>query len=177
MKQVIIIGTSKGREMWASKCAVSCSNDKYEVVTIQDDGFELAHIRKAYDMKFDEFLYLHDTCVVKDAKLFDIVFEEQKGKSVALSDNPCVFGMYIGKYIRDALKTMELPIVESKLEAVDYEETWTTLYVSNPLSHTVLLNPPLHDGYNFVTVNGVLYMKLENDFLIKYKKTWNRSMI
>ena len=177
MKQVIVIGTLKGRTKWANQCAISCSNPKYKVDIIENNGFELAHIMLAYHKGYDEFLYLHDTCEIKDKKLFDIVFEEQKGKSVALSDHPCIFGMYLGKYKREALKGMDFPIVTTKLEAVDYEETWTAQYISRENAHTVLLTPPLHDGQNFVTIEGRMYMKLENDYLIKYKGTWSRSML
>jgi len=177
MKQVIVIGTSNGRDRWASDCALSCANEKYKVDVINNDGFELAHILQAYNRRYDEFLYLHDTCVVKDKSLFDIVFEENKGKSVALSDHPGIFGMYLGKYMNSALKGMDIPSANDKYDAVEYEVTWTRSYVNNESSHTVLLSPPLHDGYNFVTINNKMYMKLENDWLIKYKGTWSRSML
>lgn len=177
MKQAIIIGTSDGREDWVKECGDSCDNPKYPVVVVHNNGFELSHISKAYDLGYDEFLYLHDTCLVKNIKLFDMLFEEQKGQSVALSDHPCIFGMYLGKYKREALKGMELPIVYSKLQAINYEETWTRDYIMRPEAHVVLLTPPLHDGSNFVTIRGKQYMKLENDYIIKYKGTWNRSMI
>lgn len=177
MKQAVIIGTSKGRSDWSKECKASCKNSKYPVHVINDNGFELAHISKAYDMGFDEFLYIHDTCIIKDIKLFDMLFEEQRGQSVALSDHPCIFGMYIGKYKREALRGMEMPIVDSKLQAINYEETWTREYVNRPEAHVVLLTPPLHDGSNFVTIRGKQYMKLENDFIIKLKGTWSRNMI
>lgn len=177
MKQAIIIGTSDGRDKWVNECSISCCNPRYKIVVIKDNGFELAHISKAYNLGYDEFLYLHDTCIIKDKSIFDIVFEENKDKSVALSDHPNIFGMYLGKYKRKALKGMEIPIVTTKLDAINYEETWTTQYINRPLSNTVLLSPPLHDGYNFVTVNGRMYMKLENDWIIKLKGTWSRSMI
>jgi len=83
----------------------------------------------------------------------------------------------LGKYKTIALRGMELPTVYSKLQAINYEETWTRDYIMRPEAHVVLLTPPLHDGSNFVTIRGRQYMKLENDFIIKYKGTWSRSMI
>ena len=175
MKQVIVIGTFKGREDWSTECVRSCLNKKYEVVTIFNNKFELSHIKEAYKRGYDEFLYLHDTCVIKDKRIFDIVFEEQKGRSVALSDYPSIFGMYLGKYTKEGLKLSKIPKANSKLQAVQYEKSWTVKYAGN--TPTVVLNPPLRDGNNFVTIRGKMYMKLENDFIIKYKGTWNRSMI
>lgn len=176
-KQAIIIGTSDGREKWVEKAVKSCVNPKYQVISIKDNGFELAHIKTAYEAGFDEFLYLHDSCEVKDHKLFDILFEQSKGKSVALSDWPCLFGMYLGKYTHSALSRVEIPVITTKLEAIDNEEIWTAKYLEKEIDNTLLLTPCLHDGHNFVTINDRLYMKLENDYIIKFKGTWHRSMI
>ena len=104
------------------------------------------------------------------------MFEQAKGKSVSFSDHPSPIGMYLGKYRREILSQIELNIPKNKLEAVEQEEIWTRKYAG--IDDTlVYLEPPLRDSNNFMTKFGKTCKKLENDYLIKYKFTWDRSMI
>lgn len=177
MKRAIIIGTSFARGDQADACFKSCKNSMYEVDVICNDKFELAHIALAHRKGYDEFLYLHDTCIVKDVRLFDLAFNIHKGYTLSLADHPCIMGMYLGKYRKEVLDKIIIPTVETKQEAVHYEMEWTKYYLTNETNPIRVIDYPLHDGHNFVTMYGKLCMKLENDLLIKYKTTWNRSMV
>ncbi len=177
MKNAIFIGSGKGREVWLNECLKSVKGVKYKVEVVVDlTFFELGTIKYAYDKGYDEFFYMHDSCVVKDKKIFDFMFNDLKGSSVCVSNHPGLFGMYIGKYTRKDLERVKLFIPKDKMDAVENEVTWTNEYASKADS-VIMMNPPLRDGYNFVNKNGRLNMKLENDYMIKYKATWNRSMI
>lgn len=177
MRTAIIIGTGEGREKWWKECKDSVSGCGYPVRLVCDSSlFELGVIKYALKMGYDEFFYMHDTCFIKDSALFKTMFETLKGQNCCVSNYPNMFGMYIGKYVSDDLKKVNIPQPKSKIEAVELEVTWTRDFVKSAKS-VLCIQPPLRDGSNFVTKNGRLNMKLENDFMIKYKGTWHRSMI
>ena len=83
--------------------------------------------------------------------------------------------MFLGKYRREVLNQVPLWIPTSKMQAVEAEMMWPALYAE--VEFPAFIPHPLHDGRNFVTKNGRLNMKLENDWLIKYKGTWSRAML
>ena len=70
---------------------------------------------------------------------------------------------------------MNLPDIKTKAEAVDYESRFATEY----LRHGSLLEigRSLGDVDNFVEKFGHKVMKIENEYLIKYKSYWSRSML
>lgn len=172
MKQGIVILTGKGREEMLNRI-----ESKYGVSYYYKGDFELGAIRHTfYETDLDEFLLLHDTCEIKDHKLFDIVFKQYEGKSVALADYPCVFGMYLGKYRRETLNKIYIPKARNKMDAVEYEMTFNQLYCQID-GDVKLIDNPLHDTDVFIEKFGRKNMVLENDLLIKYKATWNRSMV
>lgn len=174
MKQAIIILTGKGREEMLKNVKL---DTKYKVILYQKGDFELGAIRHSfYETDLDEFLLLHDTCEIKNNKLFDIVFKQNKGKSVALANYPCIFGMYLGKYRREVLNKMYIPRAKNKIEAVEYEMTFNQLYCQID-GDVKLIDNPLHDTDIFVDKFGRKNMKLENELLIKYKATWHRNMV
>ncbi len=178
MRQGIIVQTSEGREEMIKNFMDNFpENCKYPLQIMQNKDFELGAIAQAYrENRFDEFVFLHDTCEIKTNEFCKEAFEIAKGKSLSFSDYPSPIGMFLGKYRREILAKLELPIPKTKLEAVDFEQTWTRKYAEID-SEMLYLLPLLRDGNNFVTKFGKMAMKLENDFLIKYKFTWHRSMI
>ncbi len=176
MKQGIIIETNKGREEMFDNLMRSI-NTHYQVLPVYRNDFELGAIAHAvYNTDLDEFLFLHDTCEIKNNSLFELVFETHKGKSVALADHPCIFGMYLGKYKREVLNKILLPKAHTKLEAVEYEIEFNNLYCKTDGDVQIISNP-LHNNDIFCEMFGRKNMKLENDYLIKYKATWSRSML
>lgn len=181
MRQGIVVLTGEGREKILYNFSIqNVFSHKQLIYTLfeYDKGdFELGAIRHMfYNTDIDEFLLLHDTCEIKDNKLFDIVFDQYEGKSVALANHPCIFGMYLGKYRREVLNMMYIPKAHNKIEAVEYEMTFNTEYCKLD-GDVKLLDNPLHDTDVFIEKFGRKNMVLENDLLIKYKATWNRSMV
>jgi hypothetical protein len=178
MRQGIVVQTSSGREEMIKNFLNTLPNKyKYALQVVNNDRFELGAIAQIYrENRFDEFIYLHDTCEVKTNDLFKEAFVKAKGSSVSFSDYPSPIGMYLGKYRREVLAKIELPVPQTKLEAVEQEQFWTRKYAEVD-GEIMFLNPPLRDGNNFVTKFGRICMKLENDYLVKYKTTWHRNMI
>lgn len=169
MSKAIVIGTYKGRENWLADCLDSLKGyERYPVIAC-DVPWELGVIGWAYP-RFDEFLFLQDSVIVKQLDWIDEVFDCPK--SVSLCHNP--FFMYLGKYTRKDLDKVELPDVSNKREAVEHEGSWTKYYAS-------LCNPitlwPLVDTDIFVEKHGRKNMVLENEYIVKYKGTWHPDMI
>lgn len=121
-------------------------------------SFELGAIRKGVEL-FDEFIYLHDTVIIKDNSLFDKLFEIDG--NVALTNN---FYHYFGKYVSADLPS--IPQVSNKEDAIYWEIRWFT----KPYK---VFEPqlPFHIE-QFEEKYGRINMKLENDYLIKYKARW-----
>ena len=178
MKQAIVIASTPQTSEALTNLIDSLKGyNKYPIIVLIDNTFELGKINYIYhSTDIDEFLLLHDSCEIKDLSLFDIVFEEHRGESVALSDCPCIFGCYLGKYRREVLAKMFIPLPKNKSEAVQYEVEFNKMYIDNEPNFTLLFND-LRDRQVFEEKFGRLNMKLENKYLIKYKGTWSPAMI
>ena len=173
MKQVIVIATTPNRYRWLANCLETLKGyDKYPLMVISDFNWELGKIRFVYEnTNIDEFFLLHDSCEVKDPSLFDLVFEKHRGESVAFSDHPVVFGMYLGKYRREILEKMDIPIVRDKKGAIYWEEKFNIDYVQLDPA-TVLLFDDFRHTTIFEEKLGRKNMKVENEYLVKWKGTW-----
>lgn len=125
--------------------------------------------------KDEEFLLLHDSCVVKDNLIFDILFHGYRGESVALATVPVAMGMFMGKYRIDIAKKLDPPVANTKEESVDLEESWNKAYCE--LEYPVIIDSPLTQSDVFEEKHGRENMILENRWIKKYKGSWNRHMI
>jgi hypothetical protein len=176
MNQAIVIATTPS-SVWLNLIRDSLkSYSKYPLIILSDYTYELGKIKYIYDhTDIDEFVFLHDTCVIKDLSLFDLCFETYQGISVAFSMCPVKFGMYLGKYRRDTLKRVEIPTPYSKIDSVKYEVSFNNAYCQAE-PETVLLFNDFHDVPRFEEKNGRNNMVLENQYLKKYKGTWSMEM-
>lgn len=159
--------------MWVNDCLASLEGyTRYPTHVLSTYGYELGKIKKAAEMGLDEFVFLQDSCIVKDHALLDEMFDFDG--SVALGAWP--FFMYLGKYRLDTLKKVELPEVNNKHDSVHYEGKWTRDYAEaeSKLKH---ICRDLVDTNVFEERHGRKNMVLENDYLIKYKGTWDVRMI
>lgn len=123
-----------------------------------DGSFELGAIDKGSKI-FDEFIYLHDTVLIKDNILFDELFAIEG--HVALTDG---FFHYFGKFVSKDLPP--IPIVTNKEEAIEWELQWFTQ------PYTVFKNPLPVITEVFEEKYGRTNMVLSNDYLDKFKARW-----
>lgn len=124
------------------------------------NGWELAGIKAGKD-NFDEFVHIMDTTIIKDISMFDKLF--------AIDDNVVLTKgnfHYMGKF--KSSKLPNLPIVTSKDVAIMLEAHWLKYYRE--------FNPDLPVQSDvFETVHGQNRMRLENDYMIKWKGTFQRQ--
>jgi len=173
MKAIVVL-TGKGREKWLNNFESHLPKNKYPLRIVTSDNFELGAITDAM-RDYDEFVFLHDTCEVKSSKLFDYSFEELDGQSVSFASHPSPFGMYLGKYRSSILKKITWTLPTNKLEAVESEISFPNSYAL--VEYPVSIPNPLTSSDVFEEKFGRNNMILENDWLKKYKATWNREMI
>lgn len=169
----IVVNGNKDKPYYGKKI-----QDKYENVFVnEDDNYEIGALEIVLkNTDLDEIFLMQDTCEVLDQSLFSTVFETLKGKSVALSVSPCPFGMYLGKYKRNILRSMTYDIPTNKNEAVEMEMTFNQQYLSlDP--KVVILWLDFVDNDNIVEKFGEKRMLIENKFIKKYKGCWSRAMI
>lgn len=165
----VVIATTPGRENWLAQCLASIDRP---TVVLSDFTFELGKIRWVYDnTTIDRFLFLQDSVVVKDQALFDLLNEPG---SIALTNDPRPFGMFLGVYERSVLAQIKIPLPQNKQESIDLEISWTEEYCRHA---TVLRTayPELTDrnATRKEQLFGRNNLVLENAHLIKYKGTWH----
>lgn len=127
--------------------------------TTENNGWELSGIQKGKD-NFDEFIHLMDSTLIKDNSLFDKLFE-MKG-NIFLTNGGY---HYMGKFVSDTLPL--IPNISTKAEAIAHELHWykgEKKYFEPDL--------PVHTDI-FEEKYGQRRMKLENDYLIKWKGTFS----
>lgn len=123
-----------------------------------EGSFELGAIKKGSEL-FDEFVYLHDTVIIKDNSIFDKLF--QIDGHVLLTQGGF---HYFGKYVSNDLP--QIPNIKDKEEAVYWELKWfkkpyTTFYDQIPV-----LSETFEDKY------GRVNMVVENKYIKKFKARW-----
>lgn len=173
--KAIVIGTDYGREKWIANVLRTLESVPYQVMALTQGRYELGKIRWVYEhTDLEEFLFVHDTMEFKRIDWLEEVFAYPF--SVALTNKPCMFGMYLGKYQRKVLKHVPIPEVKTKEESVYYESHWTNEYFKVDPAAKVLW-PGLDDQpmseHRFVEVFDRPNLVLENECIIKYKGTWN----
>ena len=167
----VVVATTPGREQWLNQCLKSLGDRS--VLVLSDFTFELGKIRWMFSNTcVDRFMLLQDSVIVKDPKFFDMAFDYPR--SVAVSQCPTVFGMYLGIYHRDTLAAAGMPQPKTKKEAIYYEMHWSNRYCS--YEHVPVMFPEFNDHNakgKTIELFGRNNLVLENDYLIKYKGTWS----
>jgi hypothetical protein len=117
-------------------------------------------------------MFLQDSVVIKDQNIFNLLDDEG---SIALTDDPVPFGMYMGVYERSVLEKIHIPLPETKQDAIKYEIEWTKIYCSQAYKLKTAY-PELSDrnATKKEVVFGRENLVLENDHLIKYKGNWGQ---
>lgn len=171
---MIVIATTPSRQDWLKQCLNSISKP---VLVLSDFTFELGKINWIFNnTKIDRFMFLQDSIIIKDEKIFELLYED-KG-SIALTNDPCMYGMYMGIYERHVLEKIHIPIPKSKAESIQYELTWTEAYCK-AARNVRLAFTDLTDSRakRKEVIFGRENLVLENDFLIKYKGNWGQLVV
>ena len=171
---MIVIATTPGREQWLQQCLASI---KHPVLVLSDFTFELGKINWIFNnTKIDRFMFLQDSVVIKNQSLFDLLLKD-KG-SISLTNDPCMYGMYLGVYERQILEKIEIPVPKTKAESIAYELSWTDNYCK-AARNVRLAFTDFSDSRSKrkQVLFGRENLVLENDFLIKYKGNWGQQVV
>jgi len=151
------------------------SKFNHRIIFNEKDGFELGALKRVLEeTDAEEIVLLQDSCEIKDLKLFDMMFENQN--SVAISET---FLSYLRKYERSVLEQMKIPETKTKTESVRNEGQFNGNYM-NLCQVDILFGRfgfTYFEGNRFEERFGRMNLISENDYLIKYKGTWNAEMI
>lgn len=168
---MIVIGTTPGREQWLQQCMKSIQRP---VLVLSDFSFELGKIKWIFEQtNIERFMFLQDSVVIKNQQIFELL-DRDKG-SIAFSNDPGMFGMYLGIYERKTLEMIDIPQPKSKAESIAYELSWTESYCK-AARNVRLAFSDLGDTKSKRKEHlfGRENLVLENDFLIKYKGNWGQ---
>lgn len=179
----IVVTTSKYTKDFLKDCLDSIKGTEYNILVVSNDsykpdidfsadkrikpttsliinnwnGWELAGIQRGKET-FSEFVHLMDTTLIKDISLFDKLFAIE-GNVVLTKGN----FHYMGKF--DSKRLPNLPRVHNKDIAIFLETRWLPEYTE------FTPDLPVHTTI-FEEKHGQRRMKLENDYLIKWKGTF-----
>lgn len=171
---MIVVATTPGRENWLAQCLASI---KQPVLVLSDFTFELGKINWMFNnTKIQRFMFLQDSVVIKNQSLFDLLFKD-KG-SISLTNDPAMYGMYLGVYERHILEKIEIPLPKTKAESIAYELSWTDNYCK-AAKNVRLAFTDFSDSRSKrkEVLFGRENLVLENDFLIKYKGNWGQQVV
>jgi hypothetical protein len=167
---VIVIGTSAGREHWATDALASLTG--HGVLVLSQYEYELGKLRWVLDhTDIQRFWFLQDSVIIHDADFLHTALDMQG--AVALCADPVPYGMYMGVYDRALLQEVGIPHVTDKRHAIRLEVEWTQAYCAVAASITVLF-PELADrnASGIEDRHGRPNLILSNQHLTKYKGTW-----
>ena len=179
MKRGVVIGTSEYTKDFLKPLLESIKDTEYDVLVVsnggyipddsywhpnwglivnENNGWELAIITRGKE-NFDEFVHIMDTTLIKDISLFDKLFEIE-GNVVLTAGN----FHYMGKFVTKELPN--LPIVHDKVTAIMLETTWLNGFKFTEFTPDL----PVH-SLVYEEIHGMKRMRLENDYMIKWKGT------
>ena len=179
MKQAIIIVTcNKSNKTFLPDLLQSIVGTKYPIIIynnmVDTNEFEIGAIKFAIDFGIDEFFLLHDSVIIKNIDLFDIVFNKYSGSTVYLGSN---FMSFLGKYRSEVLKTLELPSPKTRLDSCVAEFNFLPKYLDSEPNKVELFPDFWKQPEKFEFKHGRENMVIDNDYLIKYKGHWTSSML
>lgn len=168
--RAVIIVTYEGSP-WIDEQLESIRESPFPVVlainTADDNRFDPAGFYLAVDLGLEEFVLLHDSCLVRDISVFELLFGTPG--VVALSPN---FMMFQGKFVTERLPSLPDPPIRSKWEAVAFEAAFAQVPAD------VTLFPEFNDTNHRVGhKHGRDNLIIENDYLVKYKQCYDLELV
>ncbi|MCK9370946.1 hypothetical protein M0R04_13630 [Candidatus Dojkabacteria bacterium] len=122
------------------------------------NGWEIGVIQRGKET-FSEFVHIMDTTLIKDITLFDKLFAIE-GNVVLTKGN----FHYMGKFVTKELPN--LPRVHDKVTAIMLETKWLDGFKYTEMEPDL----PVH-SLQWEMIHGMKRMRLENQYLIKWKGT------
>lgn len=167
--------------LWTDDLLQSLDGCRWPIAVHQTWDFELSTIKWATRQNLAEFVFLPASTVVKDLAVFDRAFGEYAGKSVNLGgvQEGYRFRMYLGKYLTRSVLTLGVPPVTSKWGAVQQECVWCETYARQEecVGGLATVGGNLDHTDVFEDRHGRLNMVVGNEYLQRYKGTWDPAMI
>jgi len=179
MKKGIVIGTSKYTSAFLKDCLESIEKTPYDILIVSNDNYhpDLSYFDRQYDIivndwngweiaciergkeKYEEFIFLMDSTLIKDISLFDELFAIE-GNVVLTKNN----FHYMGKFVTKELPN--LPRVHDKNMAIMLETKWLDGYKYSEFTPDL----PVH-SLNREIIHGQDRMRIENEYIVKWKGT------
>lgn len=176
-KQAIVIIHARKSSVWLEGCLNSIQTD-YPVLISNHEGWVMEGIKKMWETtNYQEIFFMNESMICKDNDIWNIVFHDNGGKSVMMSER---FLMFFGKYRREMINKLQFPTVHNKYEDVILGEgQWCRQYYE--LNDHVEIQP-LADGdttnsNNFEDKYGRRNLVLENDYFKKWKASYNMETL
>lgn len=172
-KGVVVASCAKTSRTWLPDCLASLDGVPVTVAwsTPQRNEYDVSALRVGCEM-FDEFWMLPDSTVVKDVGL---LLGTLAVDGLSCSAGPG-FISCIGKVVTADAKRVGLPVwPRSKMDAVNVELGWFRRYAF--ATNAQVLDRSFTDGPRREERHGRLNMVLESDLLLKFKGTWDLSMV
>ena len=178
-KKGIVIGTSEYTKSFLKPLLDSIKDTKYDILVVSNGGYvpdlsyfetpialqineingwELSCITRGKE-NFDQFIFIHDTTLIKDISLFDKLFAIE-GNVVLTKGN----FHYMGKFVTKELPN--LPIVRDKVTAIMLETIWLDGFGYTEFQPDL----PAH-SLIWEEVHGQKRMRIENEYIVKWKGT------
>lgn len=168
----------KGDTRWLGELLPTLDT-KYPIILTNHWGWQIDGVKETFEKTdYDEIFFLNETMIVKDNKVWRIIFEEFKGQSVTCADK---FQMYLAKYLRSYVNRTDFPEVKSRWEDIVYgEDQWNHQYMTIDPYHVRLdpmedVNPDIESNFEFKF--GRRNMIIENKYFKKWKSAWNINML
>jgi len=168
---MIVVATTPGREHWVNDCLKSLNK---ACLVISDFGYELGKIKWCANNLKTPFFFFQDSVVFKNTDWIDDLLA--RNKSIALTNDPDIYGMYMGIYIPEILQKCKFPEVTNKADAIRYEIEWTKHYVNQAIDVDIAFSD-LRDSSSTKKVirHGKQCLVLENKHIIKFKSNWGQK--
>jgi hypothetical protein len=131
---------------------------RYGLVINSWNGWEIGVIQRGKET-FKEFIHIMDTTLIKDISLFDKAFAVE-GNVVFTKGN----FHYMGKFVTNELPN--LPRVHDKVTAIMLETRWLDGFKYTEFEPDL----PVH-SLVWEDIHGKNRMRLENEYMIKWKGT------
>jgi len=175
----VVIGATGAGSPWLPDLLASLDGCRWPVAVHYTRDWELATFAWAAE-RYDEFVFLPQSTVVLDQRVFDRCFEDYEGYGVNLATaQRRPFAMYLGKYRSEVVRAQGVPVVADKADAVLHESQWCMEYARREEANgkLVTVGGPMEHTEVFEERHGRLNMVVQNEYLQRLKSCWDAASL